>query len=181
MSARSFEKEMVVVTGIRIRDEEEPDYLAITETTESAFATLAISEHTEQFIIRALREAGALTISLVAEAEGRVVGHVALSPVTLSDGSPHWFGLGPISVRPELHRRGIGSLLMEHALARLRSMEAGGCILVGDPGYYRRFGFRSLPGLEIEGVPPQYVLALPFDESRPQGMVVFHDAFRATA
>jgi putative acetyltransferase len=169
------------IADVKIRDENQSDLKAITEVTKAAFETLSISGHTEQFIIKALRKAGALTISLVAEADGKVVGHMALSPVTISDGSRDWYGLGPISVVPELHKQGIGSLLMGEGLTRLRSMGAKGCVLVGDPGYYERFGFRSLPDLGVEGVPQQYVLALPFNESKAKGAVVFHEAFGAKA
>jgi putative acetyltransferase len=70
--------------------------------------------------VDALRKAGALSISLVAEQAGEVVGHVALSPVSISDGSADWYGLGPIFVRPELQGRGIGSLLMNVAIGVLR-------------------------------------------------------------
>ncbi|MGB5218513.1 MAG: hypothetical protein WBN66_09445 [Smithella sp.] len=66
--------------------------------TAAAFKTLAISHQTEQFIIVALRAAGAFTVSLVAELNGQVVGHIAFSPVILSDGCPNWYGLGPVSV-----------------------------------------------------------------------------------
>jgi putative acetyltransferase len=69
---------------------------------------------------------------------------------------------------------------MQEGLARLKSMGAKGCILVGDPGYYERFGFRSPSDLVIEGVPQEYVLALPFGEGKTSGTVVFHDSFAAT-
>ena len=85
---------------VQIRSETSADVGAITEVTAAAFQTLAISQHTEQFIVAALRAATALTVSLVAEVEGRVVGHIAFSPVTISDGSPNWYGLGPVSVFP---------------------------------------------------------------------------------
>lgn len=165
---------------ISIRDETAADADAITRVTVAAFATLAISAHTEQHVIRALRQAGALTLSLVAERDGQVVGHVAFSPVQVSDGSPHWYGLGPVSVLPELHRRGIGSDLIRTGLARLKERGAQGCALVGDPDYYRRFGFRNIAGLVYEGIPPQYFLALPFGDEVPQGVVRFHEAFGAT-
>jgi putative acetyltransferase len=86
---------------IVIRKEIESDIKAISEITKAAFETLAVSNQTEQFIINALRDANVLTISLVAVAGKRVVGHIAFSPVTISDGSPGWYGLGPISVLPE--------------------------------------------------------------------------------
>jgi len=97
---------------VLIRRETSADVCAIAEVTVAAFRTLAISNHTEQFIIAALRAAKALTVSLVAEVEGRVVGHIAFSPLTISDGSPNWYGLGPVSVLPEYQRRGIGRALI---------------------------------------------------------------------
>ncbi len=163
-----------------IRNETESDIKAISEITKAAFDTLPISNHTEQFIIDALRDAKVLSLSLVAVGGNRVVGHISFSPVTISDGSPGWYGLGPISVLPELHKQGIGKSLMQEGLARLRSMGAKGCILVGDPGFYERFGFRSPTDLVIEGVPQQFVLALPLDEKKASGNVVFHEAFAAT-
>jgi putative acetyltransferase len=85
---------------IVIRNETHDDVCAITEVTIAAFKTLEISNHTEQFIIEALRVAKALTVSLVAEMDGRVIGHIAFSPVTISDGTRNWYGLGPVSVLP---------------------------------------------------------------------------------
>jgi len=82
---------------VLIRSETSADVSAIAEVMVAAFKTLAISNHTEQFIIAALRAAKALTVSLVAEVDGRVVGHIAFSPVMISDGSPNWYGLGPVS------------------------------------------------------------------------------------
>jgi putative acetyltransferase len=165
--------------NIIIRNENESDIERISEITKEAFQSLAISNHTEQFIIKALRKANALTISLVAEKEKKVVGHIAFSPVTISDGSPKWYGLGPISVLPELQKQGIGKMLMREGLSLLKSLGANGCVLVGDPGYYEQFGFRSLPELVVDGVPPQYVLALPFEKSKVHGTVMFHEAFSA--
>jgi putative acetyltransferase len=165
--------------NIIIRNENESDIDAISEITKAAFENLSISNHTEQFIINALRDANALTISLVAEAEKKVVGHIAFSPVTISDGSPDWYGLGPISVLPELQKQGIGKSLMREGLSLLKTLGAKGCVLVGDPGYYERFGFRSLPDLVIDGVPQQYFLALPFEVSKTSGTVIFHEGFSA--
>jgi len=152
--------------NIIIRNESQSDIETISVITKAAFEKLPISNHTEQFIINALRNANALTISLVAEMEKKVVGHIAFSPVTISDGSLHWYGLGPISVLPELQKQGIGKSLMGEGLSLLKSLGAKGCMLVGDPGYYERFGFKSLADLLVDGVPPQYVLALPFEKSK---------------
>lgn len=163
-----------------IRPETDADTEAIAEVTKAAFENHPISQQTEHFIIAALRAANALTISLVAEVDRRVVGHVALSPITISDGSEDWYGLGPISVLPEYQTRGIGKALMHEGLSRLKALGAKGCALVGDPDYYERFGFRSVPELTHEGVPQRNLLVLPFGESRPQGIVEFHPGFLAT-
>ena len=162
-----------------IRKETVADIEAITEVTISAFRTHPISKHTEQFIIKALRAAGALTLSLVAEIEGRVVGHIAFSPVIMSDGAKDWYGLGPVSVLPEYQKQGIGKALINEGLSLLKELGGQGCALVGDPNYYKRFGFRNYPKLIHEGIPQEFFLVLPFNEKIPQGTVVFHEGFWA--
>lgn len=168
------------IENITIRDETTADEDSITAVTVAAFNTLEISDHTEQFIIKALRAAGALSLSLVAELDGRVVGHLAFSPVTMSDGSGGWYGLGPLSVLPQYQRQGIGKALMQEGLARLRALGARGCCLVGHPEYYRQFGFENAAGLGLDGVPPEVFFVLAFDGLIPQGKVSFHPAFFAT-
>lgn len=165
--------------NIIIRNETNADVGAIAEVTVAAFKTLEISNNTEQFIISALRAAKALAVSLVAELDGRVVGHVAFSPVTLPDGTPNWYGLGPLSVLPAYHRQGIGTALVQEGLFRLKELNATGCCVVGHPDYYMKFGFESPPGLVLEGVPPEVFFALSFDGRTPEGKVAFHEAFRA--
>jgi putative acetyltransferase len=166
-------------TRIVIRNETNADVDMISEVTMAAFKTLEISNHTEQFIIEALRAAKALTISLVAEVDGRVIGHIAFSPVTISDGTRNWYGLGPVSVLPEYQRQGIGKALIREGLSRLKDMNARGCCLVGHPDYYRQFGFTNPAGLGHEGVPPEVFFALSFDGHTPQGTVAFHEGFKA--
>jgi putative acetyltransferase len=164
---------------IVIRNEMDDDVSTITEVTIAAFKTLAISNHTEQFIIEALCAADTLTVSLVAEVNGRVIGHVAFSPVTISDGTPNWYGLGPVSVLPEHQRQGIGKALIWEGLSRLKDLNARGCCLVGHPDYYKKFGFRNIPGLMLEGVPQEVFFTLSFDGHTPQGTVTFHEGFKA--
>jgi putative acetyltransferase len=164
---------------IVIRSETDADVAAITEVTVAAFKTLEISNHTEQFIIAALRAAKALTVSLVAELDGRVVGHVAFSPVTISDGTRNWYGLGPVSVLPAYQRQGIGKALIQEGLSRLKDLNARGCCLVGHPDYYKKFGFDNVAVLVHEGVPPEVFLALSLDGHTPQGIVTFHEGFKA--
>ena len=165
---------------IIIRNETAADVSAITDVTVAAFKTLKISNHTEQFIVAALRAAQALTVSLVAEVDGRVIGHIAFSPVTITDGTQNWYGLGPLSVLPEYQRQGIGKALMQEGLSRLKYLNAQGCCLVGHPDYYRKFGFKNTPELVLEGVPQEVFFALSFGAHTPQGAVTFHDGFKAT-
>ena len=73
-----------------LRKETIADIDAITKVTIAAFKNLAVSNQTEQYIINALRDADALTLSLVAEIDGRIVGHIAFSPVIISDGTKDW-------------------------------------------------------------------------------------------
>jgi putative acetyltransferase len=173
------EKDETMTSEIAIRTETSDDIRAIAEVTIAAFETLEISNHTEQFIIEALRAAGGLAVSLVAELDGQVVGHVAFSPVTMSDGTPDWYGLGPVSVLPEYQRQGIGKALIHEGLLRLKSMRARGCCVVGHPEYYRKCGFDKTPELVLEGVPPEVFFVLSFDGNTPRGTVSFHEAFAA--
>lgn len=169
----------MTIKNILIRDEKIDDYESISEVTIAAFETMEISNHTEQFIIEALRAAKALTISLVAEINGCVVGHIAFSPVTMSDGAKDWYGLGPVSVHPDFQRKGIGKALIREGLSRLKELKAKGCCLVGHPQYYRQFGFENVDGLIHEGVPPEVFFVLLYDGNIPQGHVVFHEGFKA--
>lgn len=173
------ESEKSVPLKNSIRPETAADIAAIEKVTTSAFLNAPHTSHTEQFIVNALRKAGKLTLSLVAEFEGAVVGHVAVSPVSISDGTTGWFGLGPISVTPEYQGRGLGSQLMREALRILRERGAGGCVLVGEPAYYGRFGFRADPNLVFRGVPAEYFQAISFNPPDPHGVVSYDTAFDA--
>lgn len=147
--------------------------------TELAFRDAPHTDYTEQFIVDALRRAGALTISKVAESGGKVVGHVAISPVTISDSTLGWFGLAPISVLPEFQGQGVGSELMESALADLEVRGAAGCVVLGEPGYYRRFGFKVIEGLTFPGAPAEYFQAKSYNGRFPKGAVEYHEDFSA--
>lgn len=163
-----------------IRDERPEDREIIGQITTEAFAPMAYSNGTEAAIVTALRQAGALTLSLVAVEEDAVIGHVAFSPVTLGGADVGWYGPGPVSVRPDRQGRGIGSALIRAGLERLRQIGASGCVLVGNPGYYRRFGFGPLPGLRFAGAPAENFMALRLtDADAPRGEVAFHPGFGA--
>ncbi|HEY0335180.1 MAG TPA: N-acetyltransferase [Stenotrophomonas sp.] len=161
-----------------IRDETPADHEAIAEVIQAAFALAPHASGREPQIVEALRQQGALALSWVADIDGRIVGHVALSPVTLDDGSEGWFGLAPVAVAPAHQRNGVGSALVRAALAELPALGAQGCVVLGDPAYYRRFGFDAVPSLRYEGAPAQYFLALAVgDADVPQANVTYHPAF----
>ncbi len=165
--------------SIRIRKETSTDVAAIEAVTAAAFQNAAHTSHTEQFIVTALRNAGQLSVSLVADDHGAVIGHVAISPVTISDGTAGWLGLGPISVAPNYQGQGIGAQLMEQALAELRALGASGCVVLGEPDYYSRFGFKAEPSLVLPEVLPEYFQAILFSGSLPSGVVSYHESFAA--
>jgi putative acetyltransferase len=166
---------------VTIRAEAPGDQEAIHDVTEAAFATLDLSDGSEPAIIEALRVAGALTLSLVAEHDGHVLGHIAFSPVQMSDGSRGWYVLGPVSVLPECSRRGIGTALITAGLDQLRAAGAAGVVLVGHPEYYPRFGFRNSDTLTCADGPPEAFFVLPFTGAVPRGSVHFPAAFSVGA
>ena len=163
-----------------VRSEEPGDGEAIREVVGHAFAQAPHSSGTEPAIVDALRASGALTISLIAVKDAVVVGHIAISPVVTENAAAGWFGLGPVSVSPGLQRQGIGSALIREALAQLRRSGSAGCVVLGDPSYYRRFGFEHDRDVTYRGVPPPYFQILSFTGHRPAGAVEYHAAFEAT-
>jgi putative acetyltransferase len=164
---------------ILIRPEVEADPPAIYDLTQRAFAPMRFAAGNEQALIGVLRDLGALSLSVVAEHQGEVVGHVALSPVTHESGEVGWFGLGPISVEPALQRQGVGGALIAEAKRWLSDQDARGCILTGDPNYYPRHGFLPAPEHAPEAEPPEYFMVLSLAGALPAGRFRFHPAFYA--
>jgi putative acetyltransferase len=161
------------------RPETAADAAAIEAATISAFLNAPHTSHTEHLIVTALGSAGLVTIPLVADAEDTLIGHVAVSPVSISDGAKGWFGVGPVSGVPDHQLCGVGSRLMRDALGILRQQGAAGSVLLGEPKYYSRFGFQVDPNLTLPDVPPDYFLAISLDSSRPRGTGTYHESFTA--
>lgn len=167
-----------VSMDILIRPERQSDIQAIEQITIAAFAGKLYSNQTEHLIVNELRKAEALTLSLIAELNEKVVGHIGFSLVTINEREINWYGVGPISVAPEFQKQGIGSKLVRDGLNKIKEEGARGCVLEGNPEYYERFGFKNYPELMYEGAPaPEYFMALPFYEDVPEGKVEFHKAF----
>jgi putative acetyltransferase len=165
------------VVHVIVRPETPRDFDAVCEVNIVAFEHHPFSHQTEHLIVEALRAADALELSLVAEIDGEVVGHIAFSAASIGGTSSGWLLLGPVAVLPDHQGKGIGRALVETGLDALRSRGACGCVLVGDPAFYCRFGFRQYPGIEWEGVPDENVLCLSMSGDAPVGEVSHHPAF----
>ena len=164
---------------LTIREERPADIPAIYALTTAAFAKTDHGDGNEQEIVNALREDGDLAMSLVAtNMDEAIIGHIAFSPVTISDGTQGWYAAGPISVIPTRQRAGIGSQIATEALERMIAMGAKGIVLLGDPVYYKRFGFTHDPDLILPGFPPEYFQARVLgDGPSPKGTVRYARAF----
>jgi putative acetyltransferase len=160
-----------------IRAETLADLPAIRSVVTAAFQDAPHSGGSEAAIVDALRKAGALAVSLVAQDEGAVVGHVAFSPVIVNGQDIGWYGLGPVAVLSANRQRGIGEALIRAGLARIEQRGARGCVVLGDPAYYGRFGFRSDPELRLADVPAEYFQRFVIDGEPPSGVVDYHPAF----
>lgn len=160
-----------------IRHERAAEAAAISALVEAAFRDAAHADGREHLLVDALRTAGDLALSLVAEEDGQLVGHVAFSPVSIDGVAGAWFGLAPLAVLPGRRRRGVGRALVETGLVALRSAGAAGCVVLGDPAYYGRFGFAA-GSLQLADVPPAFFMALSLNEAEvPAGEVRYSPVF----
>ncbi|MBN3819333.1 N-acetyltransferase [Paraburkholderia sp. Se-20369] len=166
---------------VTLRDERASDAAAIARVIAAAFADAPQGGRLEQRIVDALRADGCLSVSLVAERDERLIGHVAFSPVTIGGGGAGWYGLAPLAVLPDCRRRSVGAGLVRTGLDTLRQRGAHGCVVLGDPAYYARFGFEPAGEIVFPQAPPEYLMALSFDAAvpRPAGEVRYHASFHA--
>ncbi len=162
---------------VTIRPEDAGDEPAIFALTEAAFANMPFSDGDEQHLVERLRADDDLALSLVAEDAERIVGHIAFSRISISDAAQDWYGLGPVSVWPEMQGQGIGGALIKRGIADLRQLGAKGVVLLGSPEYYSRFGFTHEPQVTFPGPPPEYFQALVLDGDLPSGEVTYARAF----
>ncbi|GAA4048601.1 GNAT family N-acetyltransferase [Parerythrobacter jejuensis] len=163
---------------ITIRPERAGDEPAIHALTDAAFRDMPFSDGDEADLIDKLRADGDLVLSLVAtNRDEAIVGHIAFSPVTISDGTSDWYGLGPVSVIPTNQHTGIGGQLIDRGIADMVARNAKGIVLLGNPKYYSRFGFIVEPRLTYAGGPAEYFQTLLLDGELPHGAVNFAPAF----
>ena len=162
---------------LTIRPEQPADISPIREVVKQAFHHAEHTNQREHAIVDALREAKELYLSRVAERDGQMIGHIAVCRIHISHGQKGWFGIGPVSVIPEYQGKGGGSRLIQSTLEQLEESGAKGCVLVGDPAYYTRFGFKQVNSLTFSGIPQGYFLARSFGKSFPKGEVSYPAAF----
>lgn len=162
-----------------IRNEEPADQYAIHDLTRRAFLRMPYADGDEQDVIDRLRRTGALALSLVAEEDGCVIGQVTFSPAIAPGAAQGWYTLGPVSVDPDRQKQGIGAGLIEAGLEHLRAIKAEGCILVGNPAYYARFGFRVSPQHAPADGHEHFFQLLAFGDTVPAGTFAYDPAFFA--
>ncbi|MFN8412425.1 MAG: N-acetyltransferase [Anaerolineales bacterium] len=166
------------IMSVLIRPETSTDVIAIEQVTIAAFTGKPYSNQTEHLIVNALRASDALSLSLVAEMNEEIIGHIAFSKVAIDDRDLNWYGIGPVSVSPSNQKQGVGTKLIREGMITIHKLGALGCVLEGSPNYYQRFGFKSYEGLIYKGAPaPEYFMAFPFTDEIPQGKVEFHKSF----
>lgn len=170
-------------TELEIRREAASDHEAVHRLQERAFGQPA-----EARLVEALRRRAQPQLSLVAVSEGELVGHIFFSPVALgtSGTGPPAAGLAPVGVEPRVHGRGVGGALIRAGLDAARELGWRAVFLVGDPGYYGRFGFELAAPRGFDYGNPLFDSVLQYLELEPgaldgvSGRVRFHDAFADT-
>ncbi|MFN3239604.1 MAG: GNAT family N-acetyltransferase [Pseudomonadales bacterium] len=163
---------------VMIRPEQSGDFGKITVLIDEAFAGMPYAGGDESEVVLRLRQQNALSLGLLAEVDGELVGHIAFSPVKADDGSSGWFALGPVAVFPQFQSMGIGGKLITEGLRQIQGRGGVGCMLTGNPDYYRRFGFEFSAG----NCPPNetaeyFMIKRLTDAAAPAGALHFHPAF----
>ena len=152
---------------ITIREENKKDYLSIFDLIEKAFKDEEYSDHQEHFLVEKLRKSKAFVpgLSLVAEVDNNVVGHILLTEIRIktSDDEITSLALAPVSVLPEFQGKGIGGKLIKEAHQRAKDLGYQSVILLGHEKYYPRFGYK----LAVE-----FGISLPFDVPKENCMAI---------
>ena len=166
-----------MATEISIRPEDKRDIDRVTEIIQAAFKDHSYSNQKEHLLVTELRNRGKLALSLVAEIESHLVGHIGFSRVFIDGDHVDWYGLAPVSVDPAYQNQRVGSKLITSGLAELKKRGARGCVVLGEPNYYERFGFQHHEELTMEDAPQELFLTMPFNRQLLSGTVTYHDLF----
>lgn len=159
---------------ITIRQEQTEDYGAVHKTVELAFKDVEESDHSEPFLVDKLRQTDAFVpeLSLVAETDGKIIGHILLTKVEIvsENNSVTSLGLAPVSVLPKYQKQGVGSALIREAHKRATELGYGSIVLLGHKDYYPKFGYKQAIDFGIEfpfDVPHEYCMVI---ELRPKAL-----------
>jgi len=166
-----------MTAAVEIRPERSGDFEAIGQVIDSAFLGMPYAAGDEAELVEVLRSQNALSVSLVAERDGKIIGQAAFSPARDEAGAPGWFALGPVAVLPADQGRGIGSALIRAGLQEILERGARGCILTGNPAYYTRFGFVLSGEHAPPSEPAEFFMVKLLGGSLPAGPIHFHRAF----
>ncbi|UII31941.1 N-acetyltransferase [Fulvivirga ulvae] len=152
---------------VNIRQEKESDYTAVFDLIEEAFRTEPMSDHAEHFLVERLRKSQAFIpeLSIVAEMDKRVIGHILLTRVTIENEMDKFdsLALAPVSVLPQYQKQGIGGMLIRYAHGKARELGYGSVVLLGHEKYYPKFGYRPAESFGIQ---------LPFDAPGENCMII---------
>lgn len=172
---------------IVIRQEQEDDYKKTEYVVEEAFKTAEYTDHTEQFLVAKLRNSNAFVpeLSLVAEHDGEIIGHIMLTKVIIRNDTKEEeaLSLAPLSVLPEYQKEGVGSKLIEEALKTAKKLGFKSVIVLGHDQYYPKFGFK--PGKNWGIISPfdvrdEFFMALELEEGSLKdvsGLVIYPREF----
>lgn len=167
-------------TDVTIRPERLADHAVVGDLITTAFAGMPYADGDEAELVETLRRENAISVSLVAESSGAVMGQIVFSPAFAPDGAEIWYALGPVAVHPAHQRAGVGSKLVRAGLQAITQLGANGCILVGNPAYYVRFGFALAPANAPVGEPAEFFMVKLLGRTpQPSGAISFHRAFAA--
>ena len=162
---------------IAVQPERARDVAAIAAVVRRAYAGVAYSDHREHEMVARLRASAAFVpkLSLLAEVAGAPVGHVLLTRVAIRDGAHATpaLALAPLSVVPEYQGQGVGRALVEAAHRRARALGFGSVVVLGPPGYYRRFGYVPLGAYPITvplAVPAEQQVIRPLSDGALEGV-----------
>lgn len=152
---------------IKLRQETPADHEAVFQLTEAAFKEMIYSDHSEHHLVNRLRESDAFIpqLSIVAELDEKIVGHILLTKVVVENEKEAFeiLTLAPVSVLPAYHKKGIGSQLINDAHQKAKAMGYKAVVLLGHKDYYPRFGYELCR---------KYGISLPFEASEENCMII---------
>ena len=148
----------------------------VKDVLKQVFLNHPHSDNKEHLIVENLINNNNDVLSMVGIDNDKVVAFITYSKVKFDNDNDNWVGLAPVAVLPEYQGCGLGSKIIKSSLEQIKQ-SYDGCVVMGEGEYYKRFGFDVVDGLFFEGVPTEYFMAQSFKGTKPQGAVVYNEAF----